>query len=123
MGCTACAARTWRCFRRGTRSDAGRGDRLAALVAVYYTAHNADNARRTFQLGEQGQVTERYTKAIGQLGSDKLDIRPGGIYALDRTAPQPPRAHPAVMDVLTAFVREPSPAKSISAEGDPAPDT
>jgi hypothetical protein len=26
-------------------------------------------------------VTDRYTKAIEQLGSDKLDVRIGGIYA------------------------------------------
>ncbi|MEU0484077.1 hypothetical protein ABZ260_33455 [Streptosporangium sp. NPDC006013] len=50
---------------------------LIALVAVYYTARNADTARRTFQLGEQGHVTDRYTKAIEQLGSDKLDILVG----------------------------------------------
>jgi hypothetical protein len=30
-------------------------------------------------LTEQGQVTDRYTKAIEQLGSDKLDGRIGGI--------------------------------------------
>jgi hypothetical protein len=50
---------------------------LVALVAVYYTARNADTARRSFQLSEQGQVTDRYTKAIEQLGSDKLDVRLG----------------------------------------------
>jgi len=41
---------------------------------------------RTFELTEQGQVTDRYTKAIEQLGSDKLDVRIGGIYALERIA-------------------------------------
>jgi hypothetical protein len=42
--------------------------------------------RRTLELTEQGQVTDRYTKAIEQLGSDKLDVRIGGIYALERIA-------------------------------------
>jgi hypothetical protein len=90
---------------------------LAALVAVYYTARNADTARRTLQhsvdsarrtaeLTEQGQVTERYTKAIEQLGSDKLNIRIGGIYALERIAADSARDHPTVMEVLGAFVRE-----------------
>ncbi len=45
-----------------------------------------ETQRRTLELTEQGQVTERYTKAIEQLGSDKLDIRIGGIYALERIA-------------------------------------
>ena len=31
-------------------------------------------------------MTDRYTKAIEQLGSDKLDVRIGGIYALERVA-------------------------------------
>ena len=55
---------------------------------------------------EQGQVTERYTKAIEQLGSDKLDVRIGGIYALERVASDSARDHPVVMEVLAAFIRE-----------------
>ena len=94
---------------RGRALALGTG--LAALTAVYYTARNADTARRTFQLGEQGHVTERYTKAIEQLGSDKLDIRLGGIYALERIAADSARDHPTVMDVLTAFIREHSPSQ------------
>lgn len=88
---------------------------LAALVAVYFTARNADTSRRTFEIGqhtlaltEQGQVTERYTKAIEQLGSVDLAIRLGGIYALERIARDSARDHSSVMEVLTAFVREPS---------------
>ncbi|MEW9529298.1 pentapeptide repeat-containing protein [Microbispora sp. NPDC049125] len=93
-------------------SDAVRGRALTiatgliALVAVFYTARNADTARRTFQLSEQGQVTDRYTKAIEQLGSDKLDVRLGGIYALERIARDSARDHATVMEVLAAFVRE-----------------
>ncbi|MFI6513617.1 pentapeptide repeat-containing protein [Streptosporangium sp. NPDC050855] len=85
--------------------DAIRGRALAiatgliALVAVYYTARNADTAR-------QGHITDRYTKAIEQLGSDKLDIRLGGIYALERIARDSARDHPTVMEVLVTFVRE-----------------
>ena len=62
--------------------------------------------RRTLELTEQGQVTDRYTKAIEQLGSDKLDVRIGGIYALERIARDSARDHPTVMDVLAAFIRE-----------------
>jgi aspartyl-tRNA synthetase len=36
---------------------------------------------RNFTLSREGQVTDRYTKAIEQLGSDKPDVRTGGIYA------------------------------------------
>jgi hypothetical protein len=44
---------------------------LAALGGLAVTA-------RTYRLTEQGQITDRYTKAIEQLGGDKLDVRPAG---------------------------------------------
>jgi hypothetical protein len=50
--------------------------------------------------------SDRYTKVIEQLGSDKLDVRIGGIYALERIARDSARDHPTVMEVLTAFIRE-----------------
>jgi membrane protein implicated in regulation of membrane protease activity len=51
---------------------------LAGLAALGSLAM----ASRTYRLTQQGQITDRYTKAIEQLGSDKLDVRLGGIYAL-----------------------------------------
>ena len=63
-------------------------------------------ATRTYRLTQQGQITDRYTKAIEQLGSDKLDVRLGGIYALERLAIDSGRDHPTVVEVLSAFVRE-----------------
>lgn len=85
-------------------ADAVRGRTLAvatgiaALFAVYFSARNADTAR-------QGHVTDRFSKAIEQLGSDKLDVRLGGIYALERIARDSARDHPVVMEVLAAFLR------------------
>jgi hypothetical protein len=79
---------------------------VAAAGALAFTALNFTLSRRTFELTEQGQVTERYTKAIEQLGSKELDIRIGGIYALERIARDSARDHPTVVEVLTAFIRE-----------------
>jgi len=79
---------------------------LVAAAALLFTSRNFTLSRRTFELTEQGQVTERYTKAIEQLGSDKLDVRIGGIYALERVARDSARDHPTVMEVLGAFIRE-----------------
>src|SRR5208282_3025413 len=61
---------------------------------------------RALVLLRRGQVTDRYTKAIEQLGSKELDVRIGGIYALEGVARDSARDHPTVMEVLTAFVRE-----------------
>jgi uncharacterized protein YjbI with pentapeptide repeats len=106
---------------------------VLATVAIYYTAHNATTARRalahsqqaarrTAELTEQGQVTERYTKAIEQLGSDKLDIRIGGIYALERIARDSTRDQPTIVEVLAAFIREHSHDRDANAIGRLRPD-
>ena len=100
---------------RGRLLTLGAG--LVAVAALVFTAlnfsllrRNSEQAdqwqRRTHELTEQGQVTDRYTKAIEQLCSDKLDVRIGGIYALERIARDSARDHPAVMEVLAAFIRE-----------------
>jgi hypothetical protein len=41
---------------------------------------------RQVQVNREGQITERFTRAIDQIGSDNIDVRIGGIYALERVA-------------------------------------
>ena len=89
---------------RGRLLTLGAG--LFAAGALIFTARNFTLSRRTFELTELGQVTDRYTKAIEQLGSDKLDARIGGIYALERIARDSARDHPTVMEVLSAVIRD-----------------
>jgi hypothetical protein len=62
-------------------------------------------ASRTYWLTQQGQLTDRYTKAIEQLGSDKQDVRLGGIYALERIARDSAPDGATIAEVLTAFIR------------------
>ncbi len=88
-----------------TALDNARG-RLLTLGAGLFAAGALVFTARNFSLSREGQVTDRYTKAIEQLGSDKLDVRIGGIYALERVARDSARDHPTVMEVLTAFIRE-----------------
>jgi uncharacterized protein YjbI with pentapeptide repeats len=88
-----------------TARDAVRG-RLLQLAAGLFVAGALVYTARNFILSREGQVTDRYTKAIEQLGSDKLDVRIGGIYALERIARDSARDHPTVMEVLAAFIRE-----------------
>lgn len=59
------------------------------------------------ELQRRGQITERFTKAIAQLGDGKLDIRVGGIYALEQIArDSPDDLHWPIVEVLTSFIRE-----------------
>jgi hypothetical protein len=88
-----------------TARDAARG-RLLTLGAGLFAVGALLFTARNFTLSREGQVTDRYTKAIEQLGSDKLDVRIGGIYALERIARDSARDHPSVIEVLTAFIRE-----------------
>lgn len=67
---------------------------------------NNENAQKTFQLSQEGQITDRFAKAIDQLGSAKLESRLGAIYALERIARDSERDHWPIMEVLTAYVRE-----------------
>src|ERR1035441_3408379 len=85
--------------------DAARG-RLLTLGAGLLAAGALLFTARNFTLSREGQVTDRYTKAVEQLGSDKLDVRIGGIYALERVARDSAKDHPTIVEVLTAFIRE-----------------
>ncbi len=79
---------------------------LLLVGTLYFTWRRVGAAEKTVQLSEQGQITERFTRAIEQLGSEKLAVRLGGIYALERIARDSERDHWPIMEVLTAFVRE-----------------
>ena len=77
---------------------------------------------RRVRAAEEGQITERFTKAIeqlGQEGDDKMAIRLGGIYALERIAKDSEKDHGPIMEVLTAYVRQRAPAPGEDPEEDP----
>ena len=63
--------------------------------------HAVEEAQRTLEVTEQGQYTDRYTKAIGQFGSKEIDMRIGGIYALERIAQDSERDHGTAPAELT----------------------
>ena len=74
------------------------------LIGLYFTLKN-------LQLTQDRQITERYTRAVEQLGSDKLELRLGAIYAMERIARDSERDHWPIMEILTAYVREHAPWK------------
>jgi hypothetical protein len=93
----------------------------ALLLGAYFTWQQLNTSRGELRTTQQGQITERFTRAIDQLGKNdspregsavnqfsqtNLAIRLGGIYALERIAKDSKEDYPAVMEVLAAFVRE-----------------
>jgi uncharacterized protein YjbI with pentapeptide repeats len=60
---------------------------------------------RNFKIAEDKQVTERFSKAIEHLGNEKIDIRLGGIYALEQIAKDSPaKYHWTITTILTNFI-------------------
>lgn len=71
---------------------------LAVLVGVFF-------AWRQLQVDRQGQVTDRYTRAVDQLGQASPELRVGAIYALERIARDSVIDRLTVVEVLTTFIR------------------
>jgi Pentapeptide repeats (8 copies) len=75
------------------------------------------NSRQTLDLSRQGQINDRFTKAIEQLGAvdqagkKKLEVRLGGVYGLEQIAKESRDYHWPIVEVLTAYVREHAPWK------------
>ena len=63
------------------------------------------DVRRALDATREGQVADRYSRAIEQIGSAMVDVQIGGVYALERVARDSPPDHPTVMEVLAAFIR------------------
>ena len=62
---------------------------------------------QTLEVTREGQITDRFTRAIDQLGNPTIvDVRLGGIYALERIAIGSEQDYGPIMEILTAFIRE-----------------
>jgi hypothetical protein len=89
---------------------------VAGVIDVYFTwrtlKQTQEGTQATSTLTESGQFTERFTRAIDRLGATdekgdkRLEIRLGGIYALERIAHDSPTYYEAVTEVLAAFIRD-----------------
>jgi uncharacterized protein YjbI with pentapeptide repeats len=76
------------------------------LGGLVFTFNTFRLQQSTYQLQQEGQFTDRFTKAVTQIGDDKLEVRLGGLYALERIAKDSPKDHWTVMEILSAYVRE-----------------
>lgn len=88
----------------------------AALVAgLLFTWQNfqLDSSRtyQTLELARESEVSDRFIRAVGQLGDSRVEVRVGGIYALERIAKDSPKDQPAIMDLLATLIREHAPTK------------
>jgi uncharacterized protein YjbI with pentapeptide repeats len=91
---------------------------LVAAVAIY--AFGTFSRDRRVEHTER-QLSERFMRAIDQLGHPALDVRLGGIYSLERLAQESAEEHGPIIEILAAFVREhapwPAPVEARSGNG------
>jgi hypothetical protein len=64
------------------------------------------NAEETLRITQEGQITDRFTNAITQLGDQNLVIRLGGIYAIERIARDSQKDYWPIIEILTTYIRE-----------------
>jgi hypothetical protein len=91
--------------------DQARQDRDQASTQLKEDHEKADRDR---ELTRQGQASERFTRAIDQLGSTRVETRIGGIYGLGQIAEQAPENTRPVGEVLLAWLN------SRKREGEPS---
>ena len=66
----------------------------------------ADDTRHD---ASERRITDLYTAAVEQLGSDKAPVRLGGLYALERLAQDNPSHRQTIVEVICAYLRMPDP--------------
>ncbi|UTW12922.1 pentapeptide repeat-containing protein [Marinobacterium rhizophilum] len=87
------------------------GFALAGLIGFPMLVWRTRIADRQAATGEASHVAETYTKAIEQLGSTsddgrpRLELRLGGLYALEKISRNSSDYHHQIMEVLCAYIR------------------
>ncbi|WP_336111177.1 pentapeptide repeat-containing protein [Streptomyces sp. PTD9-10] len=77
----------------------------AVLFGGYATWRQLRVSQDGLNATREGNITDRFSRAVDQLGSDKLDVRIGGIYALWRIADHSDRDREAVVSIMAAYLR------------------
>jgi uncharacterized protein YjbI with pentapeptide repeats len=78
---------------------------IAVLYGVYQTWQRITIAEENLKVSQEGQITERFTRAIEQLGNTAIEIRLGGIYSLERIAKESQKDYWPIMEILIAYIR------------------
>jgi hypothetical protein len=79
---------------------------LVALLVAFGAAGTLYYTSRSYRLNADGHVTDRYSRAVDQLGDDEhMSVRVGGVYALERIGVDSPRDRPRILHILSIFIR------------------
>lgn len=86
------------------------------MGALLFTWLQVRQTGEEVRISEQGQITTRFNAAIGNLGSGSMDVRLGGIYALERIMKDSQPDQNTVVSVLTAYIRQHAPVQHNSSK-------
>ncbi|GGR03235.1 pentapeptide repeat-containing protein [Streptomyces pilosus] len=78
---------------------------LVLLFGAYATWRQLRVSQDGLRATQEGYVTDRFSRAVDQLGSDKLEVRIGGLHALWRIAEQSARDREAIISIQAAYLR------------------
>ena len=94
-------------IRTGLSAAVGTGGAFALLLAFRRQRSTEVSAVHTITDATERRVTELYTKAADQLGSDKAPVRLAGLYALERLAQDNPSQRQTIVNVICAYLQMP----------------
>jgi hypothetical protein len=98
---------------------------IVAGLAIFISFYTA---QQQLGLQQQGQFTDRYTKAIDEMaasdnnGTPKLAVRLGGIYALEQIMNSSEQHHFSILEVLCLYIRENSLQSTLKPKNGPRAD-
>jgi uncharacterized protein YjbI with pentapeptide repeats len=107
--------------RTGLAAGAGAGAAVGLILAFRRQHHQEVSTIWTDQDATERRITELYTKAVEQLGSDKAPVRLGGLYALERLAQDNPGQRQTIVNVICAYLRMPFSPTAPASEPVPGP--
>ena len=93
--------------RTGLAAGAAVGAAAGLFLAFRRQHHQEVATKSSDHDAIERRITELYTKAVEQLGSDKAPVRLGGLYALERLAQDNPAHRQTIVNVICAYLRMP----------------
>ncbi len=95
---------------------------VVILGGLFFTYNSYRLSIEKQDLDREGQITERFTKAVELLSNQDATARSGALYALERISKDSTKDHWTIMDILSSYVSGRSPNKKLAVEDGEGPD-
>ena len=82
---------------------------FVATLGLFLAGRRTQEFLNQNNIAEQGQLIERFARAIEQLGHERQEVRMGGLYVLGRVAETSPAERSQAISMLAGFVRSKAP--------------